>query len=376
MATILTPRPFRSSFSALPLLLHTLAALPLPRARLIRHRSSRYHPSLSLDNPPPIHHPIAIPPDPKDRLQGWAEWKTSLLRRARTPEEIQLINELSPQEALYIMDAETDEKMQASDQVEITKQMPSNPNYFSGDPVREQGLQDVERVYEQYKHLPKAPRAMWPLRDWEHAGLSHMMLSETVAPDELEDYKGSSKGGSYTMRQIRKMARELNKIHPVLMPPKLKWWLDNVAPLRRPGEAGVRQVRKLDKYERSKGHARRKEAKAKATVLPGEGLVYVNGKPVTEYFSRTKDVENVLWPLQSLSVLGQFNVWVSTFGGGTTGIIQHFCFFFCILCARSDDSGQSEAIKVAVARALLAHDKSGELNEYRRLLRGGMLFPC
>jgi len=63
-------------------------------------------------------------------------------------------------------------------------------------------------------------------------------------------------------------------------------------------------------------------------------LVYVNGKPVTEYFSRTKDVENVLWPLQSLSVLGQFNVWVSTFGGGTTGIIHLifvFSFVFCVL---------------------------------------------
>ena len=218
---------------------------------------------------------------------------------------------------------------------------------------------------------------MWPLRDWEHAGLSHMMLSETVAPDELEDYKGSTKGGGYTTRQIRKMARELNKIHPVLMPPELKWWLDNVAPLRRPGEAGVRQIRKLDRYERSKGHAKRKEAKAKVTVLPGEGLVYVNGKLVTEYFSRTKDVENVLWPLQALSVLGQFNVWVSTFGGGTTGIIHSFCVFCFVFCVSgTDDSGQSEAIKVAVARALLAHDKSGELNEFRRLLRGGMLFPC
>jgi hypothetical protein len=48
----------------------------------------------------------------------------------------------------------------------------------------------------------------------------------------------------------------------------------------------------------------------------------------------------------------------------------------------SDCVGQSEAIKVAVARALLPHDKSGELNEYRRLLRNGIsslkceLTPC
>ena len=37
------------------------------------------------------------------------------------------------------------------------------------------------------------------------------------------------------------------------------------------------------------------------------------------------------------------------------------------------DIGQSEAAKLAVARAMLAHDKSGPQNTFRRILRGGML---
>jgi small subunit ribosomal protein S9 len=221
---------------------------------------------------------------------------------------------------MFVMDPNAgDQMLNAETGVGLSKTMPTNANYFSGDPIREQGLQEVEKVYEMYKHLPQAPRSVWPIRDWDSVGFPHMMLKDQFTPDELSDYRGGNKGGAYVQRQIRKLAKELNKIHPVLQPVELKSWLDHVAPMRRAGEAGVRQVRRLDKYQRSKGHARRKEAKAKVTVLPGEGLLYVNGKPLTDYFKRTKDVENVIWPLQALGVLGQYNVWVSTFGGGTTG---------------------------------------------------------
>jgi small subunit ribosomal protein S9 len=160
----------------------------------------------------------------------------------------------------------------------------------------------------------------------------------------------------------------------------LKWWLDD-ASLRRPGEAGARQFRKLDKYEWSNGESW-KEAKAKVTVLPWEGLIYVNGKPMAEYFTWTKDVENVIWPLQALSVLRQFNVWASTFGGGSRVHPREYNQSQFLLFNESYCVGQSEAIKVAVAQALLPHDKSGELNEYRSILRNGIsyckceLTPC
>jgi ribosomal protein S9 len=36
--------------------------------------------------------------------------------------------------------------------------------------------------------------------------------------------------------------------------------------------------------------------------------------------------------------------------------------------------GQSEACKLAVARAMLAHDKTGPANMYRRVLRKGFSF--
>jgi small subunit ribosomal protein S9 len=168
-----------------------------------------------------------------------------------------------------------------------------------------------------------------------------------------------------TKRAMVAIGKELNKIHPVLMPPELKKWLNKFAPLKYDGSAGSRQKRMLDKFQRSRGNGKRKTARAKVQVLPGEGNVYVNGKLAADFFKRTKDVENVIWPLKSLNVLGQYNVWVSTWGGGTTGMF---------LCRVVLMTGQSEACKLAVARAMLAHDDTGTVNMYRRVLRKGMLF--
>ena len=178
----------------------------------------------------------------------------------------------------------------------------------------EQRLQDVEKVYERYKHLPKAPSHVWPIREWKNAGVAR---SQDIDIQVGTFDSRSMKGG--VQRAMISLAKELNKIHPVLMPPELKQWLDDFAPVRRHGGAGVRQKRTLDKYSRSKGNGKRKTARAKVQIVPGEGQVYVNGVLAADYFTRTKDVENVIWPLQSLSVLGQYNIWVSTWGGGTTG---------------------------------------------------------
>jgi small subunit ribosomal protein S9 len=125
-----------------------------------------------------------------------------------------------------------------------------------------------------------------------------------------------------TKRRLIAIGKELNKIHPVLMPPELKTWLDRFAPLKYDGSAGIRQRRMLDKFQRSRGNGKRKTARAKVQIVPGEGNVYVNGKLAADFFKRTKDVENVIWPLQSLNALGQYNVWVSTWGGGTTGMFN------------------------------------------------------
>jgi small subunit ribosomal protein S9 len=299
-----------------------------------------------------------LPPDPKDDIPGWPEFKTSLLAKCTNIDEVRLINELTPQEAMLFMNPEAFSAPREDSVKEYLRVLPINRHYFSGQAVIEQRVQDVEDMYEKYKHLPHAPQHLWPLREWEGAKLDRDL------DEEAGEYKVGSFKHKYRLRMLT-LAKELNKIHPVLMPLELKEWLDGFARLHQTGVAGMRQKRSLDKYSRSKGNGKRKTARAKCSILPGEGLVYVNGKLAADFFTRQKDVENIIWPLQALNALGKYNIWISTFGGGTTGIPT-------IKIGRLS-LGQSEAAKLAVARAMLAHDQSGPQNTFRRILRGGML---
>jgi len=316
---------------------------PVPAIFCLRH-ISRWNPASHPPRPKPPRRPAPeIPPDPKDQLPGWPEFKAELLKKCTNIDEVRAINELSVQEAVMLLDPELLEKQDKA--AEFTKPTPINRNYFSGQPVLEQRVQDVEAIYEKYKHLPHAPAHLWAVREWDSSRF------ETDLDTSAGTYRPGAMKHKFRLRLVT-LAKELNKIHTVLMPPALLSWLNAIAPLKQPGSAGLRQRRMLDKYRRSKGNGKRKTARAKVQVVPGAGQVYVNGKLAGEHFTRQKDVENVIWPLQALNVLGKYNVWVSTFGGGTTG--------------------QSEAAKLAVARAMLAQDTSGPQNLYRKLLRGGI----
>ncbi|KAL1919937.1 mitochondrial 37S ribosomal protein uS9m [Calcarisporiella thermophila] len=93
---------------------------------------------------------------------------------------------------------------------------------------------------------------------------------------------------------------------------------------------------KLDNIGRAYGLGRRKEAVARVWVVEGDGQVLVNGKPLAEYFDRLTDREEVLFPFSVTGELGRYNVWCLAEGGGSTG--------------------QSQAIKLGVTRALLVHN--------------------
>ncbi len=93
------------------------------------------------------------------------------------------------------------------------------------------------------------------------------------------------------------------------------------------------------------GLGRRKTATARVRLhADGSGQFLVNGKPYREYFGRLNDWRSVMAPLEATQTEGRFDVTVLVKGGGITG--------------------QAEAIKMGVARALL------EVNpEYRAALR-------
>jgi small subunit ribosomal protein S9 len=97
------------------------------------------------------------------------------------------------------------------------------------------------------------------------------------------------------------------------------------------------------------GLGRRKCAVARVRLLPGDGRVTVNGKPVAEYFGRPSLEAMVRAPLEEAALPTAYSVVVKVVGGG--------------------HSGQAGAIRHGVARALVRMDEA--LRPVMR--RGGFL---
>ena len=85
------------------------------------------------------------------------------------------------------------------------------------------------------------------------------------------------------------------------------------------------------------GTGRRKTSIARVRLVPGEGTVVVNGKPLDEYFGREGAAERAVSPFASTNTTRKFNAMVKVEGGGVTG--------------------QVDAIAHGIARALLQVDK-------------------
>lgn len=87
------------------------------------------------------------------------------------------------------------------------------------------------------------------------------------------------------------------------------------------------------------GTGRRKKAVARVRLVPGDGKMLINNRPLDEYFN-AKTLEMIVrQPLELTDTLGRFDVLVNVHGGGTTG--------------------QAGAVRMGIARALLEAD--GEL---------------
>lgn len=96
------------------------------------------------------------------------------------------------------------------------------------------------------------------------------------------------------------------------------------------------------------GTGRRKTSIARVRLVPGDGAVIVNGKPLDEYFGRDGLAELATQPFVATNQARRFNAMVKVEGGG--------------------DSGQAGAISHGIARALLQADAT-----HRTLLRGAGL---
>ena len=89
---------------------------------------------------------------------------------------------------------------------------------------------------------------------------------------------------------------------------------------------------------------RRKEASARVRLYPGTGKIIINDKELDDYFPRQRDRLQLMEPLEVTGNVDSFNVTALVKGGGITG--------------------QAGAVRLGIARALLATDEN-----WRKALR-------
>lgn len=88
------------------------------------------------------------------------------------------------------------------------------------------------------------------------------------------------------------------------------------------------------------GTGRRKTSTARVFLRRGTGQITVNHRPFEQYFPVRSLRLLALAPLNVVEMLDKFDVLVTVQGGGTTG--------------------QAGAVRLGLARALVAYDESGE----------------
>ena len=99
------------------------------------------------------------------------------------------------------------------------------------------------------------------------------------------------------------------------------------------------------------GTGRRKSSVARVILTPGKGKITVNGVDVNEYMPFEVLVMDLKQPLTVTNNENTFDITVNVNGGGF--------------------SGQTGAIRLGIARALLEYDKKNEGKEdsYRKILK-------
>lgn len=104
------------------------------------------------------------------------------------------------------------------------------------------------------------------------------------------------------------------------------------------------------------GTGRRKSSVARVFLRPGKGNIKINNRGLEEYFGRETSCMVVRQPLETVDVTDKFDLYITVAGGGI--------------------SGQAGAIRLGIARALVAYDEADmpedatpSADSFRRKLR-------
>jgi small subunit ribosomal protein S9 len=241
--------------------------------------------------------------------RSWQLWARSINTDALQSENVQ--NSEAALEALKI----------PFQGITHARAVPTTPSYFSREPRFNDLYLRIAKLLTQYHHLPTLPSSQAPQQPW--------LKLDTMRADLGEPIKATH------YSRVMRVAKRLNLIEPSVRPKAINVALEAFTRKFDP-RLNITTPVKIDQFGRAVGVGKRKASTARAFVVEGTGEVLINGKPLTKVFGRVHDRESAVWALTATQRLDKYNVWALVEGGGTTG--------------------QAEALTLAVAKALVAHE--------------------
>lgn len=204
--------------------------------------------------------------------------------------------------------------------------VPNDTSFYMANPPHEETMRKLNALLRTYINLPIVSR-----EETEH-----------IAWITFQKYASNHGGTRLKPVQYKSLIRVLNRlasIDPQLIPSEV--W-SAITPFIRDRTASSTSIglKSLDEFGRAVAVGRRKTSSARVFVTKNtdtaQGQILVNNKPITEFFPKMADRESILFPLKVADLVGQFNIFATVQGGGTTG--------------------QSGAVALGIARGLVIHN--------------------
>ncbi|KAI9599123.1 ribosomal protein S5 domain 2-type protein [Syncephalis fuscata] len=209
---------------------------------------------------------------------------------------------------------------------------PGSPAYFTGQPIYNDLLANLDQLWADTRQRLAISVPQSTITANNTTADASKSTEVSSAGWLSRERMSQILGVDLTTTQYRRIIEKLNRVwrQPGLAE-HLPLVIKDLASFQR-AESGQKQqmaVHTIDRFASARVWLVR-------TDEPHTGQVLINGKPLATYFVRMEDREAVVESLTRTDLLGQFNAWCLVRGGGTTG--------------------QAEAIRLAVTRALLVHE--------------------
>lgn len=209
-------------------------------------------------------------------------------------------------------------------QMERLRIVPKLATFYGGNPVHDDNIHQLQTLIKKHSRLPTRVLDEKEVKEFKFVS--------------FEEYKKLTQAGTRLKvghhKELIECLNRLRSIEPELMP------RDVIAVLNEYSSTGEekktlveKKVKTLDEFGRANTVGKRKTSVAQVSMVRGDGQVMVNGKSFVEYFPLTTDRAKIGYPFKVVSQEGQYNVFVTTEGGGI--------------------SGQAEAVMYGIAKALV-----------------------